>query len=73
MARSKRGVTHPTVIPLDEVAAVDVTEVESMLGPTPVARDDQAADPLAGYRPGFFLVDFTDEGLPPGDIPHTFH
>jgi len=71
ITRTERSVTSPAMVPLDEVAPEDIEEVETMLEPRRVAR----GAPLAEYAPAFFLVDLSDEGLPPGEIPHThnFH
>jgi hypothetical protein len=72
IVRGERSVASPTSVPLDEVAAEDLQEVETMVDEQDSEVDADESSALAVYRPAFFLVDFTDDGLLTRQIPRTF-
>jgi hypothetical protein len=72
IVRGERSVSWPTSVPLDKVAAEDLQDVETMAYGEDTEGDAGEPSELAVYRPAFFLVDFTDDGLPTHQIPRTF-
>ena len=71
ITQTDRSLAAPTALPLDDVAAEDVEEVETMVQ-VDRTKADAPASTLADYRPAFFLVDLAEEDVPPGETPRTF-